>query len=222
MSKICIYIFVALVVVSVVFAAPPWKKTTTTQPKTATKDQPTTIVVQNVTKIIVQNQTSPQEKGVNWESIGAIVGIAGLAAGFLGWFLSRKERGTTAKYLREIDRAFNQYRDDTSRCESALYDIKEKIEKEFSHGKINDSAFSILDARLDKYLAEVRKGVISTQFKLSEETKKKLENMLEDGVISKEEYATFSKMNIKELSAKDRARLKSLMKKWEEKRNGKR
>jgi len=216
-KKICLYIFVALIIVSVVLAAPPWKK----QPATATtpKTPPQTVVVQNVTRIIVQNNTAArQEEGIDWNLVGGITAIIALAAGAFGWWFSRKSRGMTAKYLREIDRAFNEFRDNTSKCESVLYDIKEKIEGDFSKGKIDDSAFSILDSRLDKYLSEVRKGIISTHFKLSEVHKKELDDMLGDGIITKDEYRKFKKMKISELSGKDRKRLQELMQKWEKKK----
>jgi len=211
MSKMYIYIFIALIVASTVFAAPGGKKGNT-QGQTPAQ----TVVVQNVTKVIVQNNSAAHaQEGIDWNLVGGIAAIIALTAGFLSWLLSRKQRGMTAKYLKEIGRAFNEYRDNTSKCESALYDIKEKIEKDFSGGKINDSAFSILDARLDKYLAEVRKDVLNTQFTLSGSTKRELSKMLEDGAISQEEYAKFSKMSLKELSSKEKEKLKSLMKRWE-------
>lgn len=210
-KKICAYALIFLVFASIALAAPGGKKSNTQNPAPAQ-----TVVVQNVTKIIVQNNSAaPAQEGIDWNLVGGIAAIIALAAGLLGWLLSRKQRGMTAKYLKEIGRAFNEYRDNTSKCESALYDIKEKIEKDFSGGKINDSAFSILDARLDKYLAEVRKDVLNTQFNLSGSTKRELSKMLEDGAISREEYAKFSKMSLKGLSSKEKEKLKLLMKRWE-------
>jgi len=212
---IILYIFLFLIVASVAMAAPGGKKQPTTTTTTAAKP---TVIYQNVTQVIVQNNTAQQKEGIDWNLVGGMAAIIALAAAGIGWFLSRKERGMTSKYMREIDKSFNEFRDNTSKCESVLYNIKEKIEKDFSKGKINDSAFSILDARLDKYLSDVRKGVIGSQFKLTEANKKELGDMLEDGVITEKEYEKFKKMKISELSAADRKKLQSLMKKWEEKK----
>lgn len=217
---IILYICLFLIVASVVLAAPGGKKQTTTAPtKTTTTAAKPTVVYQNVTQIIVQNNTSQEKSGgIDWNLVGGVAAIIALAAAGIGWFLSRKERGMTSKYMREIDKSFNEFRDNTSKCESVLYNIKEKIEKDFAKGKINDSAFSILDARLDKYLSDVRKGVIGAQFKLTEANKKELDSMLDDGVITEKEYDKFKKMKISELPAAERKKLESLMKKWEEKK----
>jgi len=220
---IILYVFLFLIVASVAMAAPAWKKQPATAPAKTTTTTTTaakpTVIYQNVTQVIVQNNTGQEkESGMDWNLVGGVAAIIALAAAAVGWFLSRKERGMTSKYIREIDRSFNEFRDNTSKCESVLYNIKEKIEKDFSKGKINDSAFSILDARLDKYLSDVRKGVIGSQFKLTEANKKELDNMLEDGVITEKEYERFKKMKISELPAGDRKKLQSLMKKWEGKK----
>lgn len=211
MKKIFIYLLVALFLFSVVLAAPPGqaKKQPTTSGSTATS-QPQVI--------IIQNQTAAPQEGVNWEFVGALMAILAGVAAVIGWLFSRRASGATATYLREIDRSFNQYKNNASKCESELYSLKHKIEKDFAQGKIKDSGFSILDGRLDKYLSEVRKDVISSEFKLSSSNKKELNEMLDDGIISEEEYEKFSKMKLEGLSSKDKEKLNSLMKKWKAKK----
>ena len=194
------YLLILIFMVSLAFAVPPGQAKKTPEPEI----------------IVVQNQTGSNE-GVNWEFVGALVAIIAAAAAIVGWLLSRRERGTTAKYLKEINNAFNAYKNNTGKAESALYSLKEKIDRDFEQGKIKESAFSILDSRIDKYLSEVRKDVVSSQFNLKTSTKKKIDEMLADGVISKEEYEKFSKMDLNELSSKDRQKLKSLMNRWKSK-----
>ena len=213
MRKLAIYLIILLVLVSVVLAAPPWKQASQ---KTAAPTQ--TVVVQNVTEIIVQNATAPQKGGIDWNFVGGMAAIIALAAAAVGWWLSRRQRGMTSQYMREIDKTFNSYKDNSSKCESELYNIKEKIDKDFAHGKVNENAYTILDARLDKYLSEIRKGIVSSEFKLSTADKKELNDMLEDGVITQEEYSKFSKMKLGELSSADKQKLKHLMGKWKSKR----
>ncbi len=199
MKKACLYLLIAILLVSVALAQPPWMRD---------NDKTQTIVVE-------------EDQGINWEFVGAIIAIFALSAGLVGWFLSRKERSKTSKYLKEINRAFNEYKGNAGKCEEALYGIKEKVERDFAHGRIKESAFSILDSKLDKYLSEVRKDMLGSQFELKKSTKKELNEMLEDGIISDEEYEKFSKMKLDELSEKDKKKLKSLMKKWRtEKKKG--
>jgi len=204
MKRLIIFLILIVLLSSISLAVPPWKQK---------QSEPTKIIVENRT-IIVQNATQA-EKGINWEAIGAIVGIVAAIAAFVGWLLTKKGRSITSKYLKEINSVFNEYRNDSSRCESELYNIKEKIERDFSKGKLSEESFSLLDSRIDKYLGEIRKGII-TKFELSPKIRKELNEMLKDGIITEDEYKRFSKMNLKELSKEDREKLERLMKKWKE------
>jgi len=220
MKKIYAYLIIALLLAAVAMAVPAWKKPTTpTSPVPTKKTQPAqTVIVQNVTQIIVQNESALPEKGIDWNLIGGVATVIALAAGAIGWWLSRRQRGMTAQYMREIDKTFHSYKDNSSKCESELYSIKEKIDRDFAHGKVNENAYTILDARLDKYLSEIRKGIVGSEFKLSKESRKEFDQMLEDGVITEDEYRKFSRMKLSELSPHEKQKLKHLMSRWKSKK----
>jgi len=222
-KKLIIFIvFFVIISSSFVLAVPPWKKqTATTATTTAAKPTattPTTTIVQNKTTIIIQNNTSaPKEEGINWEFVGAITGILAIIAALIGWLLTRKNRSKASGYIKDINEAFNKYKNDTGKCEAELYRMKEQIEHDFAKGKISEESFTMLDTRIDKYLSDVRRGIVKT-FELSSKDRKELNGMLEDGVISEDEYKKFSKMNLKELPKQERAKLEKLMKNWKKKK----
>lgn len=221
-KKLLIFIILAVLIsASFVLAAPAWKKqATTTAPSTSSKTPTpaqTTIIVQNRTTIIIQNNTAPpQKEGLDWQTIGSIVGILATLAAVIGWLLTRKGRSRASGYIKNINETFNKYKNDAGKCEAELYKMKEGIEHDFSRGKISEESFSMLDSRIDKYLADVRQDIVKG-FELSAKDKKELKDMLEDGIISEEEFKKFSKMGLKELPKSEKAKLEKLMKKWKQK-----
>lgn len=191
-----------LLVMSLQFAAavPAWKK----QPAAASEPQ-----------VIYINQTVPAQDsgGLNWEMIGVIIAVVGVG---VGWLISRKVRGKTAKYMGEVDKVYRTYNKNANKCEAELAGLKEKIESDFKKGKINDQSLAILGARIDKYSEKLRTDIIDKGFKLPPGLDKKIKHMLSDGIITKEEYNHFLEI-IKEdhgMGKADEARLRALMKKW--------
>ncbi len=220
-------IIIALLSAPVMAAKPAWAgkgKDTTTDTTAATKSTATSTGGKTTTStapvketvVIVQNITS-QESGLEWDKIGAIVSSIAIVGAAIGWFITRKSRGLTSKYLRDLDKAFHTYKDNASKCESAIYNVKEEIERDFSKGKLNDQALALLETRVDKYLGNIRKDVLKTNVELPADILRDLDKMLKDGFISEEEYKKFASMDIASLSKKDQEKLKSLVQKWRKK-----
>ena len=194
-------VLVAILVLPILQAVPPWKR------------QP----VETEKEIVVINNTASPEKGTDWEMISAFIAIAVAFAGVVGWILTRKRKSITSKYLREINQTFETNKRNLTECESKLLELKNKIEEDFSKGKLTEQSFDILDRRLDKYLGEVRKGIVH-KIALSSEARKVIDKALADGKISDEEYKELSKLDLKELSKEAREKLFKLIRKWKEKR----
>jgi len=215
MKKLIIFMILAVLVSSAcALAVPAWKK----QAPTPASKTPAAQPVQTQTTIIIQNITqAPKEEGMDWQTIGSIVGVLATLAAFIGWLLMKKGRSRASGYIKDISERFNKYKNDAGRCEAELYKMKEQIEHDFAKGKISEESFSMLDSRIDKYLSEVRQGIVTT-FDLSPKTKKELKDMLEDGAISEEEYKKFSRLDISSLSKPEKARLERLMKKWRQRK----
>ncbi|MEM4336580.1 MAG: hypothetical protein QXG86_01080 [Candidatus Woesearchaeota archaeon] len=207
--------FITLVSIQFVLGVPSWKQQTTPAQSKKTPQQPQ-IVTQ--TTIIIQNNTAqPQEeKGINWEFIGAISGVIAIIAAFIGWFLTKKGRSRASDYIKNINETYNKYKNDASKCETELYRMKEQLEVDFSKGRISEESFNMLDSRIDKYLSEVRKGIVTT-FEISPKLKKELHKMLKDGVISEEEYKEFLRMDLSDISRRDREKIEHYINKWRKK-----
>lgn len=201
-NKLFLIFVLFLLVISIAYSAPAWKKT-----------QPTT---EPTKEIIIINQTVPAEvnQGINWEMIGVIITII---AGISGFLYTRKRKGATSKYLNEINNTYTNSKTNTDKCELRLLELKHKIENDFSKGKLNESSFDILDRRIDNYLGEIRKGIVNTKFGLSGEDKRVIDKVLEDGIVNKEEYNNISKLDLKGLTKESKDKLMKLLEKWKKK-----
>ncbi|MBU0536375.1 MAG: hypothetical protein KKE20_05380 [Nanoarchaeota archaeon] len=164
--------------------------------------------------IASQDSVIIESKSINWEMIGVILVILG---GLVTWFISRLVRGKTAKYMTDIDGAYNKYRMNTNKCEAELTHLREKIESDFKNGKLNDQGLAILEKRIEKYSRELRSSIIDGRFELPNDLHGSIKKMLADGVITKDEYAHFKDALKKtSLGSSDKAELKKLMKRWKE------
>ncbi len=189
-----------LIFSSIVFAAPAWKKeTTNTEPE-----------------VIIINQTVPAqaEEGINWEMIGVILTLVVLIGGFL---ISKLRKGASSKYLKEINYIYNSNKKDSKLCESKLINLKDKIENEFTKGKITEQSYDILDRKIESYLGEIRKGIISNRFELSKKDKDVIDKALEDGVITSEERRQISKLDLSNLSKDKKDQLMKVLDQWKKK-----
>ncbi|MDD5133441.1 MAG: hypothetical protein PHD81_04385 [Candidatus Nanoarchaeia archaeon] len=200
-----------LLVLPIGYSAPKWKQNPST-PSTPT--EPTTIIKETV---IINNTSTPTEQeGIDWNMVGGIAAVIGIAAALAGWFFTRKKSGTTSKYLTEINTTFNNYKNNSDKCEIQLLELKNKLEKEFSSGKLTEQSYDILDRKIDNYLGDIRKGIVN-QLQLTGEARQAVEKALKDGKISEKEYDTIKKLDLKGLAKEQKEKLFKLLKKWEEK-----
>lgn len=161
-----------------------------------------------------QQSVTISSKGFNWEMLGVILAVIGA---LVGWLISRRVRGKTAKYMSEIDRVYRSSNTSTNKCEAKLVGIRDQIEDDFKKGKINDQSLALLESRIDKYTRELRSGIVDRTTGIPTDLNKKIKHMLSDGVITKEEYAHFEEIVKKEnMGASDKEEIRNLMKKWKD------
>lgn len=205
-----------LVILLIILLAAPVLAKPKTPPGQQKFQQPTTTTTPTTTDPATTTTptTTTQEAGTNWEMIGAIVGIIAVAGALVGWYISKKKKSKTSDYLNNINVTYTQYKSDTSKCEANLYLLKERIEKDFTSGKIDDQALDFLHRRIEKYLKNVRLGIVE-DLDLSPEARKEISEMLKDGKISEEEYNSFTKS--KNISDKDRKKMEKHLSKWKRK-----
>lgn len=200
-------------------AAAPTAATLPSTPTSAVDPVPVSPVNEPVVPTIIQitpaatNATAAAE-GTDWEKVGAIVGILAIIGAVIGWYVTKKRRSKSSGYLKNINETFNEFKSDTTKCEANLYLLKEKIEKDFTDGKIDEQSLQLLHGRIEKYLKNVRMGIVDG-LDVSPDAKKELAKMLKDGKISEEEYDAFVKS--KSLSEKDKNLLTKHIAKWKKK-----
>ena len=124
--------------------------------------------------------------------MGVFLVVVGTLAGtMITWVKGKKKRGVVSRHIRQIDRAYTELEGGPAEKREALRKMKRTISKEFGKGKIDESAYGILDKRIDDYLKELRLGA----GKISNvELKAEIDKILEDGIVTKDEYEEFEEM----------------------------
>lgn len=93
---------------------------------------------------------------VSWEALGVIIPIA-LAIG--GWYFLHQKKSRLKDYFEQIDTTYSQFKLKGERCETELVQLKDVIEHDLKHGKIEESTYQLLNQRIERYLKEVRKEI---------------------------------------------------------------
>jgi hypothetical protein len=131
---------------------------------------PTVTQTSSVTEIQISTQTDVSEKtsmptgpiqtttGVlSTEALAVIIGIVMTSVGSaVGWHLKTGRKRRLGTLLDKVDKLYLSFKENTGKCESALYDFKDLVASDLKQGRIDESSFQILDNRIDKYLAEVK------------------------------------------------------------------
>ncbi len=89
--------------------------------------------------------------------MAVIIGIVMTSVGSaVGWYAKTGRKRRLGTLLDKVDKLYLSFKENTTKCESALYDFKDVVASDLKQGKIDESSFQILDNRIDKYLAEVK------------------------------------------------------------------
>jgi parallel beta-helix repeat protein len=176
----------------------------------------------NVT-VLESTEHSDEYLGLKWDqwSIvleGLVVGITGLIA-FLGFLRLRKKKGALQRYMKQIEDDMKNWKDDPDKAEKKLITMSETIETDFTHGKIEDFHYFLLDRQIKESLREIRQTKIKRDFTaLPDHLRKELNLMLEDGRITDKEYKSFVGTISKSegISTQDKEGLRKLMRTWKD------
>jgi hypothetical protein len=86
--------------------------------------------------------------------LGTVLTIA-----FVGgaWVRTRRRRGLTKAFLKEIDDVYDKLRNDRQQCEEQLYRLRNTVLKGVTDGKITQEDYELIDKRIDKHMEELKK-----------------------------------------------------------------
>lgn len=138
------------------------KKTTDTPSRRITLEEPSRSF--QAKDKIVTDATDKKTGGVQnflseyWVQFWAlVVGLIGIFVAVTGFsFANRKKRKSISRYINEIDDTFESFKWKSKRCEAELYRLHDVIDDKLKEGKIDESAYSLLMTRIDKYMKEVQ------------------------------------------------------------------
>ncbi len=89
--------------------------------------------------------------------LALIISTIGVTLAISGFSLaSAKKKKHISKFMNEIDDAFNSFKWKSKRCEAELYRLNDMIEEKLKEGKLDESSYHLLSARIEKYLKEIR------------------------------------------------------------------
>jgi hypothetical protein len=146
-----------------------------------------------------------------------VIGGSGLLA-FIGYSRLRKKKGALKVYMAEIDEISSEELAPED-YDAKFDELEERINNEFREGKIEDLHFLMLQELIATRRSEVRKAEVSRKFeKLPEGIMEELDEMLQDGKISKEEYEGFvtTISKTKTLTSEEKKELSDMIERWEE------
>jgi len=186
--------------------------------KVITDDNDKDEIDSNIRKLPFFNSDNETPWYKNWEAWGVILAVLGAIAASIGYFVSKRKSKLTTHYFKEIDDVYSSYKLKGYRCEAELYRVRDMISEDFKGGKMDEGSFQLLDGRVEKYLSEVREGIINQRFGgMPENLKAELTNMLGSGEITEAEYKKFHELIGKStLSSEDKSSLNTLVKNWKE------
>ena len=105
-----------------------------------------------------------------WALVAGLLSVILAVSGFS--LASRKKRKSIAHFINEIDTTFDSFKSKSKRCEAELYRLQDVIDEKLKKGKIDESTYHLLEARIDKYMKEVEE----VHDPIHDEAKKKRKN----------------------------------------------
>jgi parallel beta-helix repeat protein len=170
----------------------------------------------------VQDIVSEEFLGLSYDAWGLIMAILSALGAILlflfGFYRVRKKKGRLKEHMVEMDLILSREKD-PGIIEDTLVELEDKINQEFSQGKLEDLHYHMLQDIIIAKRGEARKAEITSKFgRLPQRIINDLDEMLKDGKISQLEYqgfvATISKSE--SLSPAQKEELSKMIGEWED------
>jgi hypothetical protein len=142
-------------------------------------------------------------------------GMVAITVGLFGILKMRKKKNKLKEYMQKIEEISKSDKDPRDK-ELELKELKGHIREEFSNELIVENHYIILEREVDNAIGDIRTGIIEQRVEMPEDLKGEVQEILEDGVVTKEEYRIImDKIRLnRELSAIEKNKLNSMMTRW--------
>jgi parallel beta-helix repeat protein len=151
-----------------------------------------------------------------WGFMFAIIsGIFAVISILFGIVRMRKKKGKLREYMDKIDEISKTDKDPRDK-EHDLKEVKMEIKNDFSKELIIENHYLILEREVDNAIGEIRTEIVQGRVAMPEDLKVDVEEVLEDGIVTKEEYrAIIDKIRTtRDLNPIERNRLQGLLTRW--------
>jgi hypothetical protein len=152
-----------------------------------------------------------------WGLVMAIIsGIVAIFVGLFGIIKMRKKKSKLKEYMEKIEEITKSDIDPRDK-ELELKELKNQIRNEFSQEMIVENHYIILEREIDNAIGDIRTAIIEERVAMPDELKVDVEEVLEDGVVTSEEYRELVNkiMSTKELNPIEKSRLNSMLSRWQ-------
>ena len=98
--------------------------------------------------------------GMSSTSLLAVIGVAVVAAGGLGWatLFRNKKRHALSSFLTKIDSTYNEFAVDREDCRTRLEQIKKDVVEMLNKRQIDEGHFLMLDEKISQYQKELNEA----------------------------------------------------------------
>jgi parallel beta-helix repeat protein len=151
-----------------------------------------------------------------WGLIMAIIsGIVAITMFLFGFVRMRKKKGKLREYMDKIEEIIKSDKDPRDK-EFELKGLKGEIKSEFSKELIVENHYIILEREVDNAIGEIRTEILEERVSMPEELKGDVKEVLEDGVVTKEEYREIMNKirSNRGLNSLEKSKLNSMMTRW--------
>jgi hypothetical protein len=151
-----------------------------------------------------------------WGLVFAIIsGIAAVIVFFFGLVRLRKKKGKLQEYMGKIEEITDSDKKPKAK-EKELLHLKSQIKKEFSKELITENHYLILEREMESALGDTRKSIIGGKVSMSDKVKEDVDDILDDGVVTKGEYnALMKKINSSgDMTDSEKQQLRKQMTRW--------
>jgi parallel beta-helix repeat protein len=151
-----------------------------------------------------------------WGLVFAIIsGAAAITVFIFGVIKLRKKKGKLQEYMEKVEEITDSDKWAKEK-EKELLELKSQIKKEFTKELITENHYLILERELDNALGSTRKTIIGGKVALTEKVREDVDDILDDGVVTKREYRSLMKKlsSSEDVTAEEKKQLKAQMNRW--------
>lgn len=150
-----------------------------------------------------------------WDVLAVILALVAVIGGGIGIYLQRRKQRFVSRMLEKTDGTYTKFKMNSVICDRELLKLKNDALQAYKKRIIDENSFSMLEGRINKYLLDIKKRMISEK-NLPPRFEDMLDRILAGGKISEDDFLTFKKMvnESTELNEQVKRELNAVIEEW--------